>query len=156
RVEHVDAVDLSPAMIAKGRRLAGEDTPALHWIEGEVETVALTPPYGLIAAASSLHWMDWPVALSRFAEILTPKGVLAIILGDGGPVGLNLEALAKLVRDSWTNPEYQVFDLIGELTRRGLFAPEGEESTEPVPWEQSIPDFIGSFHARNGFSRERM
>ncbi len=124
RVEHVDAVDFSLAMIAKGKRLAGRDASALHWIEGEVETVALTPPYGLITAASSLHWMDWSGVLPRFAQVL--------------------------------NPEYQPFDLIGALTQRGLFAPEGEEWTEPVPWEQSIPDYVESFHARNGFSRERM
>ena len=156
RVEHVDAVDFSLAMIAKGKRLAGRDASALHWIEGEVETVALTPPYGLITAASSLHWMDWSGVLPRFAQVLTPKGVLAIIFEQGGPAGLRLEALGKLVRDSLTNPEYQPFDLIGALTQRGLFAPEGEEWTEPVPWEQSIPDYVESFHARNGFSRERM
>ncbi len=67
RVAHVDAVDFSPAMIANGKRLAGREASALHWIEGEVETVALTPPYGLITEASSLHWMDWSVVLPRFA-----------------------------------------------------------------------------------------
>jgi SAM-dependent methyltransferase len=156
RVEHVDAVDFSPAMIAKGKRLAGGNASALHWIEGEAETVTLTPPYGLITAASSLHWMDWPVVLTRFAQILTPKGMLAIIYQDNSTPGLNLEALGRLVREYLTNPEYQPFDLVGELTQQGLFAPEGEAWTEPVPWEQSIPDYIGSYHTRNGFSRERM
>ena len=100
--------------------------------------------------------MDWSVVMPRFAQALASKGVLAIIDEHNSTPGLNLEALAKLVRDSLTNPEYQPFELIGELTQRGLFAPEGEEWTEPVPWEQSIPDYVESFHARNGFSRERM
>ena len=155
RVEHVDAVDLSPAMIARGKSRAGGDAPNLNWIEGEVESVALTAPYGLITAAASLHWMDWSVVLPRFAQVLTPKGVLAILFEDA-PAGLNLEALWKLLPDYWTFPEYQPFDVIEVLTRRGLFAVEGESWTEPVSWEQPIADYIGSFHARTGFSRERM
>ena len=155
RVESVDAVDLSPAMIAKGRSRAGGDALNLNWIEGEVETVALNPPYGLITAAASLHWMDWPVVLPRFAQVLTPKGVLAILTEDS-PAKPNLEAFWKLLPAYWTFPEYQPFDVIEVLTQRGLFAIEGEEWTEPVAWEQSIANYIGSFHARTGFSRERM
>src|SRR5437763_15233141 len=34
RVERVDAVDLSPAMIAKGRTLPDGDDPHLRWIYG--------------------------------------------------------------------------------------------------------------------------
>lgn len=155
RVEHVDAVDLSPAMIAKGKSYAGSDAHNLNWIEGEVETVALTPPYGLITAAASLHWMDWSVALPRFTQVLTPNGVLAILFEDS-PTESDMEPLWNLMRNYWTNPEYHPFDVIGALTERGLFAIEGEEWTEPVAWEQPIADYIGSFHARTGFSRDRM
>ena len=154
-VEYVDAVDLSPAMIAKGKSRAGGEVPNLNWIVGEVETAPLTPPYSLITAAASLHWMDWSVVLPRFAQVLTPKGVLAILAEDA-PAVPNLEVLWKLMRDYWTFPEYQPFDVIEVLTQRGLFAIEGEEWTAPVAWEQPIADYIGSFHARTGFSRERM
>ena len=102
-VEHVDAVDLSPAMIAKGNSRAGGDAPNLNWIEGEVETVSLTPPYGLITAAASLHWMDWSVVLPRFAQVLTPKGVLTVLFEDS-PAVPNLEAFWKLMPDYWTFP----------------------------------------------------
>jgi SAM-dependent methyltransferase len=155
-VEHVDAVDLSPAMLARGRCRLGGDAPNLRWIEGEVETVALAPPYGLITAAASLHWMDWSVVLPRFAQCLTPTGVLAMIFEHSEWPGLDLEALWKLIRDSATNRDYQPFDLVAELVQRRLFITEGEKLTEPLPREESIADLIGSIHARNGFSRERM
>ena len=143
-------------MIAKGRRgCDGGDASNLNWIEGEVETVALIPPYGLITAAASLHWMDWSVVLPRFAQVLTPKGVLAILVGDS-PAVPNMEAFWKLMPDYWTFSEYQPFDVIEVLTQRGLFVIEGEAWTAPVAWEQPIADYIGSFHARTGFSRERM
>jgi SAM-dependent methyltransferase len=154
-VEQVDAVDLSAAMIARGKRRTGGDAHNLNWIEGEVESVALSPPYGLITAAASLHWMDWSIVLPRFAEVLTPEGVLAI-LSEDSPAVANMEAFWKLMPDYWTFPEYQPFDVIEVLTQRGLFTIEGEHWTAPVAWEQSIADYIGSFHARTGFSRDRM
>src|SRR5581483_8631492 len=54
RVERVDAVDFSQAMIAKGKTLPGGDHPRLNWIYGRIEEVALHPPYALITAGASL------------------------------------------------------------------------------------------------------
>jgi SAM-dependent methyltransferase len=158
-VEHVDAVDLSSAMLAKGKGQPGGDAPNLHWIEGEIETVALTPPYGLITAASSLHWMEWSLVLPRFARMLTPKGALAILFEHTSTTGPDGDEIGALIRESLTTRGIIVrppFDLIEELRQRHLFAVRGEQWTEPVLQEQSITDYIGSFHARNGFSRERM
>lgn len=58
-VDRVDAVDFSSAMIEAGRQLPNGDRPNVRWIEGRIETVPLDPPYALIVAAGSLHWMDW-------------------------------------------------------------------------------------------------
>src|ERR1051325_10907037 len=44
-VEQVDAVDFSPAMIAKGKSSPGGNALNLRWIEGEIEKVTLHPPY---------------------------------------------------------------------------------------------------------------
>ena len=99
--------------------------------------------------------MDWSIVLPRFAQVLTPKGVLAMVVEDS-PAGPNLAAFWKLMPDYWTFPEYQPFDVIEVLTQHGLFAIEGEQWTAPVTWKQPIADYIGSVHARTGFSRERM
>lgn len=80
RVERVDAVDVSAPMVAEGKRLPGGDHPRLAWIVGSIETASLTPPYALITAASSLHWFDWEMVMPRFRAMLTPRGVLAVIL----------------------------------------------------------------------------
>jgi hypothetical protein len=42
------------------------------------------------------------------------------------------------------------------IERHGLFQRVGEKTTAPVPFVQSVEDYIESFHSRNGFSRERM
>jgi hypothetical protein len=45
---------------------------------------------------------------------------------------------------------------VEELTQRGLFRELGRHTTRPVAFQQSIDDYVESFHTRNGFSRERM
>ena len=43
-----------------------------------METAPLDPPYALVTAGESLHWMAWEVVLPRFAAALVPGGLLAI------------------------------------------------------------------------------
>ena len=75
----VDAVDWSQAMIHKGCHLPGGDHPRLHWRQGRIEEVTLDPPYGLITAGESLHWMDWETVFPKFHEALSPDGWVVII-----------------------------------------------------------------------------
>ena len=77
--ERIDAVDLSPQMLEQARTLPGGNSPKIRWLLGRAEDVALEPPYALITAGRSLHWLDWDVALPRFAQLLTARGVLAIV-----------------------------------------------------------------------------
>jgi trans-aconitate methyltransferase len=78
-VERLDAVDLSHAMIARGKRLPNGDHPRLCWLRGRVEDLPLDPPYALITAGLSLHWIDVPVVLPRFHQALIDEGYLAIV-----------------------------------------------------------------------------
>ncbi len=151
--ERVDAVDVSAAMIETGKRMANGDDPRLHWIHGSAEDASLTPPYALVVAGDSLHWMNWYVVLPRIACVLTPHGYLALasvgwqpLPWDYGPV-CNKYSL---------NRDYQPYNLLDELTKRGLFEPVGKRQTQPVPFTQSVNDYVESFHARNGLSRDRM
>jgi len=160
RVDYVDAVDLSPAMLAKGKELPGGDALNLHWIHGEAESASVDPPYGLITAASSLHWMDWAVVMPRFAQMLSPEGFLAIVFehASGPPEPYSAE-IGHLIMESLTNRgirHREPFDLIEELLERDLFVVTGEGMTEPVFQKQHVDDFVESIHARTNFSRERM
>ena len=119
-VERIDAVDRSVPMIEAGRLLPSGDDRRLRWIVGEVETAELSPPYALVTAGESLHWMEWAVVLPRFAEVLAPGGVLAIIGRETAP-GPWSAALSDVINRYSTNREYQPYDLTEELTSRGLF-----------------------------------
>lgn len=154
-VKRVDAVDISAAMVAVGRSRPGGDRSALRWIVAPMETAPLDPPYGLVTAAESLHWMDWRTVLPRLRAALVSGGVLAIVEREEerGPWSADLGALCARYS---TNQDYRPYDLITELETRGLFRKLGKRRTEAVPFAQPIRDYIEAFHSRNGLSRDRM
>ena len=154
-VEHVDAVDFSENMLTMAKTLPNGDNSHIRWIDGKVEDVELEPPYALITAGASLHWMEWSIVLPRFHDMLTPGGYLAIIGDDSTPGPWDNNMLEVIQRYS-TNKEFQAYDLVKELERRTLFEKVGEKRTQPVPFVQSVNDFIESYHSRNGFSRDWM
>jgi SAM-dependent methyltransferase len=154
-VSRVDAVDWSSAMIAMGKQLPGGDRTNLHWAAGKAEEAPLAPPYVLVTAGQSLHWMDWDVILPRIATALTPNGFLAIV-GREVVAPRWHRALRPLIQRLSTNQDYQPYDLIEELTRRQLFTVSGRYETAPTPFRQPVDDYIESFHARKGLSRDRM
>lgn len=79
KVKRVDAVDFSLFMIEKGKTLSKGKHPNLNWIYGRIEEVELQPPYSLITAGESLHWMEWDIIFPLFHRILTPHGYLALV-----------------------------------------------------------------------------
>lgn len=77
RVEHVDAVDRSAPMI----ELARQCTPAnVNCILADVLTDSLPgDAYDAIVSISALHHMPLQDALLRFASLLRPGGILAVV-----------------------------------------------------------------------------
>jgi predicted TPR repeat methyltransferase len=153
--DRIDAVDISPAMIAHGQRLPNGDHPRINWIVGPIEQVQLTRPYALITAGESLHWMEWDIVLPRFHALLSRRGVLAIVELEQLAVPWS-DALHAVIQQYSTNRDYQPTDLVTELVQRGLFAVQGRQQTHPFPFRQSLDAYIESFHGRASFSRERM
>lgn len=154
-VDCVDAVDPSSGMIARGRELPGGTHPRLTWITGTAEEAPLRPPYTLITAGSSLHWFDWDVAWPRLDSMLTPDGWLAIV-GETDRRKPWTADLGSIITRFSTNRDYAPYNLVEELVARGLFSPAGQRQTAAVPFEQSIDDYVESFHSRNGLSQQRM
>src|SRR5579863_5771901 len=62
-VERLDAVDLSLPMLERARIRPGGDSPKIRWVQGRAEEVSLEPPYALVTAGESLHWMEWDIVL---------------------------------------------------------------------------------------------
>jgi SAM-dependent methyltransferase len=153
-VERIDAVDPSQNMLARGKELPNGKHPHLNWIYGTVEEVPLTPPYALITAGSSIHWTDWPVAFPRFRSLLTPNGYLAIVYRQVQSMPWDHD-LRKL-QAQFSMHRARRPNTVKELEMRGFFHPQGTKETMPLPFMQSVEDFIEGLHSRSNFSRERM
>ena len=154
-VERLDAVDFSQNMIERGKQLPNGNNPHLHWIYGKVEDAPLAPPYALITAGSSIHWMNWPVAFPRFRSMLTPNGFLALAYRRTLPMPWDAD-LRKLRALYSTRENHRSVHVVEELVAGGFFRKQGEKETTPIPFFQSIDDFIEGLHSRSSFSRQRM
>jgi SAM-dependent methyltransferase len=130
RVKRIDAVDFSRPMIEHGKRLANGDHAGLRWLHGRIEDVELAPPYGLVTAGESLHWMDWNLVLPRFREVLTPGGFLAVVTHDTVPDPWSI--LGEIVSHYRTDGDYQPYNMVEQLGRHGLFQKVGEKKSVPI------------------------
>ena len=151
----VDAVDFSERMIEQGKQLPHGDHPHLHWIDGKVEEVPLSPPDALITAGSSIHWLEWERAFPLFRSALTPHGSLALVYRRTLPMPWDAD-VRNLGVPFAAHPSARPSHVVEELETRGLFHRQGEKETAPVAFLQSIEDFIEGLHSRSSFSRELM
>jgi trans-aconitate methyltransferase len=156
RVERIDAVDPSAAMleVASARHRSGAD--GLYWVRASAESFRPARRYGLIVAGESLHWMDWEVVFVWLPEALVREGVLALLSGREIVDVPWQDELGGLISRFSTNQRYKPYNLVAELAQRSLFAELGRHSTRPMDHVQSLEAYVESFHTRNGFSRERM
>ncbi len=154
-VGQVDAVDISFQMIEEGKKLEHGQHPNLHWYVARAEQTSPQPPYALITAGESLHWMDWVTIMPHFADLLEPNGVLTILSLVEEPCVWRQE-LGEIIAKYSTVQNFQPIDLPVELERRGLFERLGSTRTTPVEFRQTLDSYIESFHGRASLSRERM
>lgn len=156
RMDHVDALDISAAMVEAGRRRAGGDRPNLRWMLGAAETAELEGPYALVTAGASLHWMSWRPTLTRLGPAMTANAFLAIV--DHGHVDLPWQAeLTEVIERHSRNPGYDPsFSLVDELSATGLFEVAGRAATAPVPLRQPIDTYVEQFHSTSSLARELM
>jgi ubiquinone/menaquinone biosynthesis C-methylase UbiE len=155
RVDRVDAVDVSAAMIEAGRQAPGGSHPNIRWITGRLEDAPLAPPYALIVGGESIHWLDWQTAFARFREMLTPNGYVVLLTRSGQTAPWDKE-LVQLIRRYSLVQNFQAFDLAEELEKGGFFHLTGEKTTAPVLFRQSVEDYVASFHSTTSLSAEDM
>ncbi len=154
RVDRLDAVEVSEAMLGIAESQPGYEQ--VHWHRQSAESFSYPAVYDLVICAQCLAWLDWEVVFPRIAGSLDPQGWLVLVsqtaLEDLPWHG----ELIRIIERYSTNQHFEPYNLIDELTSRDLFEPKGKRSTWPVPFSQTIDDYIDSIHARNGFSRDRM
>jgi SAM-dependent methyltransferase len=154
RVESIDAVEISEAMLEIARTQPGNEQ--VRWHRQSAESFPYASVYDLVICAQSLHWLDWQAVFPRITGSLDPNGWL-VIVRQSTLADMNwIDELNQIINRYSTNEDYEPYDLIEELESRGLFNLRGKRSTWPVPFSQSVEDYIDSIHARNGFSRDRM
>lgn len=157
----IDAVDPSAAMIAEGRRLPNGTDPRLRWINATAEAASLDPPYGLVTAGTSLHWMDLDQVIPRFAAALAPGGrlaVLEVVETPVGPTPWNDAATAIIKQYSeLTADRLDSFDsVLADLDKRELFAREGDQLTAPIKTTRSVAEWLEWMHSTSTLARVRL
>ncbi len=151
----VDAVDPSAAMIAAGRELPSGNDPRLRWALGTAEEAPLDPPYGLITAGASIHWMDGARVMPRFAAALAPGGMLAIVDMDNGPHPLP-EMIDVIKRYSEVQDHRELPDVVHDLEAGGLFVREGERRTAAATVRRSLEEYLEFLHSTSTLARVRL
>ena len=155
-VDHVDAVDISAAMIEAGRARPGGRRLNLRWITGAAETAPLGGPYALVTAGASMHWMRWEQTLSRLAGVMTDHAYLAIVDHDA-PAPPWRDGLTEIIIRHSRNPGYDPdFRQDAELEATGLFEVAGRATTAPVPFRQPVADSVEALHSTSSLAREGM
>jgi ubiquinone/menaquinone biosynthesis C-methylase UbiE len=156
RVEWVDAVDISAAMIDAGRGRPGGDRPNLRWYVDAVETAELQGPYALVTAGASLHWMRGDETMARLAEVMTPNAQLAVITHGPQDVPWR-EDLVTVIKRHSRSPGYDPnFRVVDSLRERGLLEVTGSATSTGVQFSQSVSDYIEQFHSTAALAREHM
>lgn len=153
RVDRVDAVDVSAAMLAVGARQPGGDRPNLRWILGAAETAELDGPYALVTAGASLHWMEWQPTLARLTAEMTDDAFLAIVDHGYDAVPWQEELRAVIRRHSRSTDYDPSFSLADELSARGLLVVAGSAATTPELFRQPVAHYIEQFRSTASLAR---
>jgi SAM-dependent methyltransferase len=156
RVERIDAIDISPAMVDAGKRRPGGDQENIRWQVSSIETAELDGPYALVTAGASIHWMPWEETFARIVPHLTPAAQLVVI--EHGPVDEPWwDDLVKVIerhsRKQNHDPKFSVVDAIRE---RGLLDLTGTARTAPVTYRQRVADYVEQFHSTSSLARVLM
>lgn len=151
----IDAVDPSAAMLAAGRELPGGIDPRINWQQSRAEDAKLRGPYGLIACGASLHWMRRDVVLPRFRDALAPRARLAIVDTELSRADdeVRKEVLTIIRRYSPTHDHVETSDVVSGLVADGRLILEGRQRTPPVPFEQSVDEYLGFLGSTSSLSR---
>ncbi|HKY51891.1 MAG TPA: class I SAM-dependent methyltransferase [Candidatus Limnocylindria bacterium] len=153
-IERIDAVDPSPAMIARGRSLPGGDDARIRWIVARAEDAALTPPYGLITCGASFHWMDGDIVMPRFRDVLAPGGRLALVDTETTHTGAWRSEMTDIIRRySPLEHHSETHELVAQIVAHRAFALEGEERTAPEIFDESVDDYLSLLGSTSTLSR---
>ncbi len=153
--ERVDGIDPSAAMLREACWMPGADNARIRWIQGTAEAAPLDPPYGLVTAGVSIHWMEPDIVMPRFGAALAPGGRLAIVDMDStyGEQKWRGEFL-ELIRAFSPIPHHlEKTERVRALEASGHFVREGESGAQQSTVEQSVDDYLAMLASTSTLSR---
>lgn len=154
KASRIDAIDFSEEMILAGKQSENGDHPVINWHHSTIEDASLDPPYGLIVAGASLHWMNRSIVLPMFHKALALGGYFVVVDGDG-PCNVPWTKTRKeLIKEFSTNQNYVPVNLSGMLKNSAEFTIMGQRSFGPYEFSQSLEEFLNSEHSRASLSEE--
>ncbi|MBU2865145.1 class I SAM-dependent methyltransferase [Reinekea forsetii] len=128
----------------------------VKFVHSYIENFVPKSHFDLFVAANSIHWADWEKAFPVLKSVSKSHAKLAIVTGgDISLEGLQRELL-DLIQSYSTTQNFKPYCVINMLDQGGFIKNVVATEMAAVTVEQNINDYIASFHARNGFSLERM
>jgi SAM-dependent methyltransferase len=162
--DRADAVDPSEAMLRIARSFPEGRDPRIRWVCARIEDAELIPPYGLIVAGASIHWMDVDRVLPRFSQAQAPGAFLAVLDGDA-PIDPPWEREATrfmldfLEKSEGERPQRWATAsqrLRQPILNHPAFECVGAVISKPVQVAQNITDFLCCEHSRATWSEDHL
>jgi SAM-dependent methyltransferase len=164
QIDRADAVDPSGPMLRIAHTLPEGCDPRIRWVCARIEHAELSPPYGLIVAGASIHWMEVDRVLPRLRETQAPGAFLAVLDGDapvappweGEATRFMLDFLEKTEegRPQWWASASQ--RLRQPILVHPAFECLGTVISRPVRVAQSVEDFLRCEHSRATWSEDHL
>lgn len=110
----------------------------------------------MITAGASLHWLDLDVALPRLRDALAPDAVMAVADTEIVHGSYRPELLAVIRAHSEVEHHIETVELMEMLNAGGRFAIQGRLRTEPIPFEQSVDEYLAMLHSTSTLARVRL
>lgn len=159
----VVALDSSAAMLAAGQEADAGRHGNIVWTRARAEDYEWASRFDLVAAGSSIHWLEHSRVFPKLAECTK---ALAVVTGDEPtPPPCGEEAwvaflrpwLARMAtRTPGIRREYDAAAFATEATRHEAWMDIRGRERFPFSFQQSLADFIESQHSRATWSRAAM
>ena len=156
RFARVDAVDPSAPMLATAA--SSWRAASIRWLASTAEQASLDPPYDLICAGASIHWLDHARLMPRLAQSLSNGAWLMVIEGDGAwqpPWQAEWSTfIARWLERMGRRHNEAEFGVAMNRYQQFMVIHGQREFTAPI--EQPLQDFIECQHSRASWARAAM
>ena len=151
----VTGVDPSAEMVKAARAKAPAEA-SVDFVHSYIEQFKTEQKFDLFVAANSIHWPDWSVMFPLLNQLSNPGAKLAIVTGGDLIIEGIENQIIDIVKRYSTTKNFKPYSVIEMLSEQGYIENLNIVNLPAETLTQSTHDYILSFHARNGFSLDRM